>query len=69
MNENDTTSLTLKVRIVALPGLDEVDELDLRRRFRIGEVYELPVQVGAVLIIAGYGRSLDGLPADSTARR
>jgi hypothetical protein len=47
----------LRIRIVALPKVDEVDELDLRRRFRVGEMYELPIQLAATLIIAGYAES------------
>jgi hypothetical protein len=39
--------------------MDEVDELDLRRRFRLGETYELPIQLAATLIIAGYAESAD----------
>jgi hypothetical protein len=57
LNENDTPELAMRVRIVALPKLDEIDELDLRRRFTIGQTYELPVQLAATLIIAGYAES------------
>jgi hypothetical protein len=49
----------LRVRIVAFPKVDEVDELDLRRRFHVGETYELPIQLAATLIIAGYAESAD----------
>jgi hypothetical protein len=59
LTENATPELILRVRIVALPKMDEVDELDLRRRFRLGETYELPIQLAATLIIAGYAESAD----------
>jgi hypothetical protein len=54
LNENDTPELAMRIRISALPKLDDIDELDLRRRFIVGQIYELPVQLAATLIIAGY---------------
>ena len=63
----------MKVRIVSLPRIGEIDELGLRRRFRIGETYELPVQMAATLIIAGYAESPAGVDravaADAPRRR
>lgn len=60
LTENDTPELALHVRVVSLPKHDEIDELDLRRRFRVGQTYELPVQLAATLIIAGYAELADG---------
>jgi hypothetical protein len=58
---------------VRLPKLGEIDELGVRRRFRIGETYELPVQFAATLIIAGYAESPAGIEkavaADAPSRR
>ena len=60
MTRNDTPELVLHVRIVSLPKFDEIDELDLRRRFRVGQTYDLPTQLGATLIIAGYAELAEG---------
>ena len=49
--------MTMRVRIVSLPSSTEIDEWDFRRRFSIGQAYRLPVQVAAMLIIAGYAES------------
>ena len=61
----------MRVRIIALPRIGELDEMGLRRRFRIGDTYELPVQLAATLIIAGYaeGAGAVGSMAADTARR
>jgi hypothetical protein len=63
----------MRVRIVSLPKFGEIDELGLRRRFRIGETYELPVQFAATLVIAGYADSSAGfepaIAADAPPRR
>lgn len=63
----------IRIRITSLPKIGEIDELGLRRRFRIGETYELPVQLGATLIIAGYAEGPSALQpsiaSDAPARR
>jgi hypothetical protein len=66
--ENDTPGRVLRVRIVGWPKPGEVDEFDIRRRFAIGEVYELPVQLAATLIIAGYGQGVGPVPAEAADR-
>lgn len=57
----------MRVRIVDLPKIGEIDELGLRRRFRIGETYELPVQTAVTLMIAGYAESSTVLEKDIAA--
>lgn len=63
----------MRIRIVGLPKLGEIDELGLRRRFRVGETYDLPVQFAATLVIAGYAESSAGfqpaIAADAPPRR
>jgi len=50
----------MRVRIVAHPELGKVDEYDIRRRFKIGQTYELPLQLATMLIIAGYAEAASG---------
>ena len=73
MTENHTPERMMRVRLISLPRPGEVDELSLRRRFQIGETYELPVQLAATLIIAGYAESPTGIEramaADAPLRR
>ena len=63
----------IRIRITSLPKIGEIDELGLRRRFRVGETYELPVQFGATLVIAGYAESSSAIEpsiaADAPPRR
>jgi len=42
--------------MLRLPAAGEFDEFDLRR-YRIGEVYELPLRLATLLIIGGYAES------------
>jgi hypothetical protein len=58
LTENPTPHHKMRVRIVGLPKFGEIDELSLRQRFRVGEIYELPVQLAATLIIAGYAEGV-----------
>jgi hypothetical protein len=73
LTENHTPDRMMRVRIVSLPRIGDIDELGLRSRFRIGETYELPVQTAATLIIAGYAESPAGteraVAADASWRR
>jgi hypothetical protein len=43
----------MRIRINGLPQAGELDELDLRR-FRVGEIYDVPPQLGSLLVVAGY---------------
>ena len=56
MTEKNTPEVVLRVRITSLPPPDEFDEFDLRR-YRVGEVYELPLRLATLLIIGGYAES------------
>jgi hypothetical protein len=55
LTENFTTGPTLRIRITGLPKSGEFDEFDLRR-FRVGEIYDVPTQLASLLIIAGYAQ-------------
>ena len=53
--------------MTSLPPPGEFDEFDLRR-YRVGEVYELPLRLATLLIIGGYaetaGRTVQAEAAD-----
>ena len=55
MQQNQTSSTTLRVRIVRLPGRGELDEYDLTL-YQPGEVYEVPAQLASLLILSGYAQ-------------
>ena len=63
----------MRVRIVRLPRVGELDELGLHRRFKIGEIYELPAQLAVTLMIAGYAETpvfgVTEVAADAPPRR
>jgi hypothetical protein len=63
----------MRVRIVRLPRIGELDELNLHRRFRIGETYELSAQLAVTLMIAGYAETAtygaQQLASDAPPRR
>lgn len=63
---NNTTGPTLRIRITGLPPPGEFDEFDLRR-FRAGEVYDVPTQLASLLILAGYARPASGHPRAEAA--
>ena len=44
---------TFRVRIKQLPLPGELDEFDLRR-FRVGDTYEVTLQLGMILVVGGY---------------
>ena len=48
----------LRVRIIAVPKPGEIDEYDIRRRFRIGQTYELPLQLATLLMVLGYAEGV-----------
>jgi hypothetical protein len=68
LNESGTPEVALRIRITAAPDLDAFAEYDVQR-FRVGDVYEVPVRLGTLLIIAGYAVSAAGvaLPAAQAA--
>jgi hypothetical protein len=56
----------MRIRLIAFPKLGELDEFDLRR-FRVGEVYDLPVHLASVLLIGGYAEIAPTLMRDQAA--
>ena len=60
MTENRTHEVALRIRIVAAPDLDAFAEYDVQR-FRVGDVYEVPVRLATLLIISGYAVSAAGI--------
>ena len=60
MTENRTPDIALRIRIVAPPDPDAFAEYDVQR-FRVGDVYEVPVRLAALLIISGYAVSAAGI--------
>ena len=57
MTENETPGVSMRIRISDLPRAGELDEFDLRR-FRVGEVYDVPPQLASLLIVAGYAEGV-----------
>ena len=57
MNENGTPGVGMRIQINGLPKAGELEEFDLRR-FRVGEVYEVPPQLGSLLVVAGYAEAV-----------
>jgi len=68
VTENRTAEFVLRIRIIATPDSDAFAEYDVQR-FRVGDVYELPVRLATLLIISGYAESAAGvlLPAAEAA--
>lgn len=56
----------MRVRIKRLPQAGELDEYDLRR-FREGEVFDVPAQLGMVLVIGGYAELAAAAPRAEAA--
>jgi hypothetical protein len=56
LSENHTTGIVWQVRITAAPKPSEFDEYDVRR-FRVGEVYEVPARLASLLILGGYAEN------------
>jgi hypothetical protein len=50
----------MRIRITATPDADAFAEYDVRR-FRVGDVYEVPVRLATLLIISGYAESATGI--------
>jgi hypothetical protein len=67
LTENRTPETALRIRITAPIDLDAFAEYDVQR-FRVGDVYEVPIHLGSLLIIAGFAASADGaVPATEAA--
>jgi hypothetical protein len=67
LTENPTPETVLRIRITAPIDLDAFAEYDVQR-FRVGDVYEVPIHLGSLLIIAGFAVSADGVvPATEAA--
>jgi hypothetical protein len=56
----------VRVRLIALPGRGELDEFDLRR-YRVGDVYDLPPQLASILLISRYAELAPALRRDTAA--
>lgn len=58
----------MRIRITATPDSDMFAEYDVHR-FRVGDVYEVPIRLATLLIISGYAESAVGiaLPAAQAA--
>src|SRR5437867_2203128 len=54
------------VRLIALPRPGELEEFDLRR-FRVGQVYDLPPHFASVLLISGYAELAISQQRDTAA--
>jgi hypothetical protein len=66
LTENYTSGVRLQIRFNSLPKPGELDEFDLRR-FRIGEIYDVPTRLASVLIIAGYAEMVNTTPTRAEA--
>lgn len=64
MTEKDTPEIALRVRILSLPATGEFDEFDLRR-YRVGDIYEIPVRLATLLILGGYAESAGRTQAEA----
>jgi hypothetical protein len=71
LTENDTPEVVLRIRIIVAPREDMFDEYDVRR-FRVGQIYEVPVRLASLLILAGYAAAAGSVrteAADSSGPR
>jgi hypothetical protein len=66
LTENYTSGVRLQIRFNSLPDHGEFDEFDLRR-FRIGEIYDVPIRLASLLIIAGYAEMVSSPPTRTEA--
>ena len=49
----------MRIRIKSLPDPGEMDEYDLRR-FRPGDVYDVPANLASLLILSGHADPVSG---------
>jgi hypothetical protein len=57
VTENETPGVSMRIRIKSLPIAGDLEEFDLRR-FRVGEIYDIPPQLASLLIVAGYAEAV-----------
>jgi len=71
VTDNHTPEVALRIRITATPDPNLFDEFDVRR-FRVGEVYEIPIRQASLLILSGFAETTSGTAvaeaADSAVR-
>ena len=58
----------MRIRLTAFPRSGELDEFDFRR-FRVGEIYDLPPHFASVLLISRYAELAPPLARESAADR
>jgi hypothetical protein len=58
----------MRIRLTALPRAGELDEFDFRR-FRVGEIYDLPPHFASVLLISRYAELAPALARETAADR
>jgi hypothetical protein len=58
----------MRIRLTALPRSGELDEFDFRR-FRVGEIYDLPPHFASVLLISRYAELAPPLVRETAADR
>jgi hypothetical protein len=56
----------VRIRLIAFPKTGELDEFDLRR-FRVGEIYDVPPQLASILLISRYAELAPPLARDTAA--
>jgi hypothetical protein len=56
----------VRIRLIGLPRPGELDEFDFRR-FRVGEIYDLPPRLASVLVISRYAELAPPLRRDTAA--
>jgi hypothetical protein len=58
----------VRIRLTAFPKPGELDEFDFRR-YRVGEIYDLPPHLASVLLISRYAELAPPLRRDTAADR
>jgi len=56
----------VRIRLTGFPRPGELDEFDLRR-FRVGEIYDLPPHLASILLISRYAELAPPLRRDVAA--
>jgi len=56
----------LRIRLIAFPKPGELDEFDFRR-YRLGEIYDLPPHLASVLLICRYAELAPPVVRDTAA--
>ena len=58
----------MRIRLTGIPKPRELDEFDFRR-YRVGEIYDLPPQLASILLISRYAELAPPLRRDTAADR